>query len=72
MASKRKKVKDGKSTSKRQKINFKSLPEANATLENFVIINKVPTSEKVKKIWKNLKADEQLLLADKFKQMHED
>ena len=63
MSSKRKKTQEERTNKKRK---------GNNTIDSFLIITRLPNSEKVKKIWDGLNIEEQYLLTDEFKQMHDD
>ena len=71
MSNKRKKTQE-EHTNKKKKINRETLTKNNNTIESFLIITRLPNSERVKKIWDGLTTEEQYLLTDEFKQMHDD
>ena len=66
------KSKNEDSTNKKLKKSAKTFPKQNNTLENFIIVNHISTTEKVEKIWSGLNREEKLLLKDEFNQMHVD
>jgi len=72
MPIKRKEKADEEITNKRQNKKIKTLPNNNTTLNSFFILKKIPTKDRVKKIWDSLKEEEKFLLDDEFTQMHEE
>jgi len=72
MTNKRKEKTDDEITNKRQNKKTKTLPNDNTTLNNFFILKKIPTKDRVKKVWDSLKEEEKFLLNEEFKQMHEE